>query len=112
MTITLCDIMSPYDYVAIFNQSSDRYGMKPTLPVEIAAVFPKRNRMMLFNGKRFHGVMVSYCNILDKNIYTCISFQSRLTIPNHVHISINCRERSGAYRLKRLAVKCVLANRE
>ena len=43
---------------AVFNQTPGEGGMSPLLPAEVALVFPKRNRLMLFNGAKFHGVMV------------------------------------------------------
>lgn len=44
---------------AVFNQTPGMHGMSPILPSEVALVFPKKNRLMIFNGAKFHGVMVS-----------------------------------------------------
>jgi hypothetical protein len=52
------DVLLLFSFSAAFNQTPGRYGMVPALPSEIALVFPKRNRILLFNGGRYHGVMV------------------------------------------------------
>ena len=42
---------------AVFNQSMGQNGTTPTLPREVALVYPRRNRVLAFNGKLYHGVM-------------------------------------------------------
>lgn len=45
---------------AVFNQTPGIFGMEPLVPSEVALIFPKRNRLMLFNGAKYHGVMVIF----------------------------------------------------
>jgi len=42
---------------AVFNQNMSKYGINPVLPEEVAVVYPKQNRMMLFDGTLYHGVL-------------------------------------------------------
>lgn len=41
----------------VFNQSMGARGMSPLLPEEVLLVHPKKNRLLMFKGNRFHGVM-------------------------------------------------------
>jgi len=42
---------------AMFNQQPSEMGLDPPVPEEIAVVFPRKGRMSLFRGDRFHGVL-------------------------------------------------------
>ena len=48
---------------AVFNQTPGEFGLDPLLPSEVALMFSRRNRLMLFNGAKFHGVMVSCMSV-------------------------------------------------
>jgi len=43
----------------VFNQAPTRRGLYPPTPDSVGVVFPKKNRMSLFKGNRFHGVLRS-----------------------------------------------------
>lgn len=45
--------------IVVFDQFPGDRGLTPTIPKQIGLGFPKRNRMLLFKGNRFHGVLVS-----------------------------------------------------
>lgn len=55
---------------AVFNQTPAIFGMEPLVPSEVALIFPKRNRLMIFNGAKYHGVMVLYYR---RVIYSLVS---------------------------------------
>lgn len=47
-----------YDLLAVFDQYATKRGLKPSIPEGVGLAFPRRNRMLLFKGNRFHGVLV------------------------------------------------------
>jgi len=50
----LSDLGGP---TVVFNQTMGERGMTPALPGEVVLVEPRANRLLLFKGNRFHGVM-------------------------------------------------------
>lgn len=42
----------------VFDQFPTGKGLTPPVPLRVGIGFPKRNRMLLFKGDRFHGVTV------------------------------------------------------
>jgi hypothetical protein len=46
---------------AVFDFHSHEHNSVPPIPERVALSFPQRNRMGLFRGNRYHGVMVSAC---------------------------------------------------
>jgi hypothetical protein len=43
----------------VFDQFPTEHGLTPPLPQRVGIGFAKKNRMLLFKGNRYHGVMVS-----------------------------------------------------
>ena len=41
----------------VFNQSMTEKGMTPILPKELSLIFPKENRLLMFKGNKYHGVL-------------------------------------------------------
>ena len=41
----------------VFNQSMSSNGMNPMLPKELSLIYPKENRLLMFKGNKFHGVL-------------------------------------------------------
>ena len=47
-------------WVAVFDEHTHNHNPVPPIPEQVAISFPQKNRMGLFKGNRYHGVMVSY----------------------------------------------------
>lgn len=41
----------------VFNQSMSYSGLRPVLPETLAIIYPRRNRLAVFKGNLFHGVL-------------------------------------------------------
>jgi len=86
----------------VFNQSQSGFGVTPVLPKEVAIVHPKRNRLLAFDGKLYHGVAKSS----DSNVRTTLLINYwRYKTAGEVYTPISFTDDAMIRKAKSMSVK-------